>query len=74
MHHDRNNGSWTELKGKRHNKFDDESINNLDTNHSHLDNESHDLASIKKELAAKQFARLKKMFKNTANYDIKQDK
>lgn len=73
MHHDRNNGSWSELKSKRQNKFDDEPFSNLDVSETRLDIDQHHVRNIKKDLAAKQFARLKKMFKNTANYDIKED-
>ncbi len=78
MHHDRNNGSWSELKAKRYNKFDDEPLSGTDVDfsqkHSQLDKEIQDVQNIKKEVAARQFARLKKMFKNTANYDTKQDR
>lgn len=35
MHNDRNNGNWSELKGKRLNKFEDEPLHNLKVKPSH---------------------------------------
>ncbi len=74
MHRDRNNGTWPELKAKRHNKFDDAPQKSLEVMHGHLDGETHDSHKEKKERAAKQLADVQNMFKNMADYADKQDK
>lgn len=78
MHRDRNNGTWPELKAKRHDKFDhqkfDEApLHGLGGMHSYLDGESHDIEKFKKDKAAKQLADVKNMFKNMIDYDDKQN-
>lgn len=79
MHKDRNNGTWPELKAKRHDKFnntkfDDSPLHSLDIMHDHLDGDARDIQKIKKERAAKQFDDVKNMFKNMADYDDKHNR
>ena len=74
MHRDRNNGTWPELKAKRHNKFDDASQKSLEVMHGHLDSETHVSQKVKEDRAAKQLADEQNMFKNMADYADKQDK
>lgn len=78
MHRDRNNGTWPELKAKRHDKFDhpkfDElPLHSLDVPQDHLHDEAHDIQKIKKDRAAKQLADVKNMFRNMVDYDDKQN-
>ena len=78
MHRDRNNGTWPELKAKRHDKFDHQkfdeaSLHGSGAMHSYLDGESHDIEKFKKDKAAKQLADVKNMFKNMIDYDDKQN-
>ena len=79
MHRDRNNGNWTELKAKRHDKFDnpkfdDAPLDSLNMKHSHLDDDPHDIQKIKKDRAAKQLSDVKNMFKNMVDYDGKHNR
>jgi hypothetical protein len=71
--HDRNHGSWTELKAKRHDKFDnpkfdDAPLESLSVIHSHLDNETRDIQKVKKDRAAKQLSHVQHMFKGMIDY------
>lgn len=77
MHHDRNHGTWSELKARRHDKFDnpkfdDVSIDSSNVMHGHLDDGLHDIKKLKKERAAKQLRRVSTMFKDMAEYSDKQ--
>ena len=79
MHRDRNNGTWPELKAKRHDKFDnpkfdDEPLHSLDVMPSHSDGDTRDIQKVKKDRAAKQFSDVKNMFKNMVDYDDKHNK
>lgn len=78
MHRDRNNGTWPELKAKRHDKFDnpkfdDVPLERLDVMHGHLDGETHDIQKVKKDKAAKHLSRVQNMFRDMADYADKQD-
>ena len=48
MHRNRNKDTWPELKAKRHNKFDDAPLENVDEMHSPLNDEIPDSQKIKK--------------------------
>lgn len=74
MHHDRNNGTWPELKAKRHNKFGDATLESLDAMHNHLDEEKHNSQKVKNDKAVKQLSRVQNMLKDMAEYAKKQDK
>ena len=74
MHRDRNNGTWPELKAKRHNKFDDAPLESLHVMHSNLDGGIHGIQKVKKDRAAKQFSQVQSMFKDMVDYDNKQHK
>lgn len=79
MHRDRNNGTWPELKAKRHDKFDnpkfdDEPLHSLDVMPNHSDGDARDIQKVKKDRAAKQFSDVKNMFKNMVDYDDKHNK
>lgn len=73
MHHDRNHGTWSELKAKRHDKFDnpkfdDEPLDSLSVMHSNLDGESDDIQKVKRDRAVKQLNRVQNMFKDMTDY------
>ena len=68
MHRDRNNGTWPELKAKRHNKFDEAPLESVDILRGHLDGEIHDIQKVKKDRAAKQLDHVQNMFKDMADY------
>ena len=74
MHHDRNNGTWSELKAKRHRRYDDVSVESVEVKRGSLDGETHDSQKEKKERAAKRLADVHNMFKNMVDYADKQDK
>lgn len=74
MHHDRSNGSWSELKAKRQRRYDDEPVESTEVKRDRLDGETHDSHKEKKEKVAKQLADVQNMFKNMADYADKQDK
>ena len=74
MHRDRNNGTWPELKAKRHDKFDhstfdDEPLHSLDVMPNRYGDDARDIQQVKKDRAAKQLADVKNMFKNMVDYD-----
>lgn len=76
MHRDRNNGTWPELKAKRHDKFDnpkfdDLPIHSLDLMPNHLDGDARDIQKVKKDRAAEQLSDVKNMFKNMVDYEDK---
>ena len=71
MHKDRSNGTWPELKAKRHHKLDDTLLQNLDVKHSDLDDETHDMQKIKKDRAAMQLSRVQNMLQDMADYNAK---
>ena len=71
---DRNNGSWSELKARRHNSFDDSPTESLDKLWNHLDDETQDSHKVKKDRAAMQLADEQNMLKDMADYADKQDK
>ncbi len=73
MHRDRNNGTWPELKAKRHHGYDDAPLESMDVVRGHLDDETHDVKKVKKDRATKQLDRVHNMFKDMANYADKQD-
>ena len=72
MHRDRNNGTWPELKAKRHNKFDDVPLESVDEVDIHLYGEIPDSQKIKNDRAAKQLSQVQNMFKGMTDYDDKQ--
>ena len=74
MHHDRNNGTWSELKAKRQRRYDDEPVESTQVKRGSLYGETHDSHKEKKERAAKQLADVHNMFKDMADYADKQDK
>ena len=73
MHRDRNNGTWPELKAKRHHKYDEAPLESVDILRGHLDGEIHDIQKAKKDRAAKQLDHVQNMFKDMADYADKQD-
>lgn len=73
MHRDRNNGTWPELKAKRHHKYAEAPLESLDMMHSHLEGETYDSQKVKKDRAAKQLAHVQNLFKDMADYADKQD-
>ena len=73
MNWDRNTGTWSELKAKRHNKFDEAPLESLDVMHSHLVGETSDSQKVKKNKTAKQLAQVKSKFKDMTDYNYKQD-
>ena len=79
MHRDRNNGTWPELKAKRHDrfdspKFDDAPMENLSIAHRELNGEAYDSQKIQKDRAAKQLSKVQNMFKEMADYDAMHNK
>ncbi len=74
MRIDRNNGTWPKLKAKRHNKFDDAPLKNVDMVHSNLDGETLNSQKITKDRAPKQLSNLQNMVKDMADYADNQDK
>ena len=74
MHRNRNKGTWPELKAKRHNKFDDAPLENVDEMHSPLNDEIPSSQKIKKDRAAKHLSPVQGMFKGMADYDNKKTK
>jgi len=74
MHRDKSNGTWPELKAKRHDrfdspKFDDAPMESLSVAHRDLDEEMHDSQKLQRDRAAKQLFRVQNMFKEMADYD-----
>lgn len=73
MHRDRNHGNWTELKAKRHDKFDnpkfdDAPLESLNAMHSHLDDEARDIQKVKKDRAARHLSQVQQMLKGMTDY------
>ncbi len=69
MHRDRNNETWSELKAKRHHKFDDAPLDSLDVMQSQLDGETNDVQKVKYDRAAKLATHMQDM----ADYADKRD-
>ena len=77
MHHDRNHGTWSELKARRPDKFDqpkfdDTPLNSLNIKRSNSDDEALEIQKVKKDRAAKQLSRVKAMFKDMVEHSDEQ--
>ena len=75
MHKDRNNNSWSELKAKKnHSEFDDAPLRAKNIIQADLIGAEYDSRKEKNDRSAKQLDSVTNMFKDMADYDLKQNK
>lgn len=74
MHQDRNNRSWSDLKGrKNHDEFDGKASKATNFLKDDVIESAHDSRKERNDRATQQLEGVKNMFKSMADYDYKQN-